>query len=101
MFWKKDDENSALVKAKAMARIGIRAILRNNPKYAAEIGMFCAVVTGDLSQAIADKVAEELAGMKDQMLAADIRDALQVAGLPDFDNDGQLDIIREICSLAN
>ena len=79
MFKKKDDESAALDKAKAMARIGIRAILRNNPEYAVAIGVFCAAVTGDPAAAIMEIVDKELSGMDDQMLAADIKDALVVA----------------------
>jgi len=100
MFFKKDDKDAKLEKAKALARIGIRAALRNNPQYAAGIKAFCTIANGDVGDTIADAVTEKLGSMDDQYLAADIRDALQVCGMPDFEAPQQLEIIKAICGLV-
>jgi len=98
MFFKK--ENAPLEKAKAMLKILLRAVIRNNPKYQVAVALFCDTVCHGPDDAIMGLIEKELGNMDDQYLAKDIRDALIVIGMPDFDSIEQLEILKTLCGLA-
>ena len=71
MFWKKDEANAPLEKAKAMVKILLRAVIRNNPQYQAAITVFCDVVGSGPNDALMGLIEKELGKMDGQMLAKD------------------------------
>ena len=101
MFWKKDEANAPLEKAKAMVKILLRAVIRNNPQYRAAVSLFCDAVGTDPNEALMDLIEKELSGMKDQYLAKDIRDALIIIGMPEFEPIAQVEILKTLCGLAH
>lgn len=96
----KKSENAPLEKAKAMLKILLRAVIRNNPKYQVAVALFCDTVGQGPDDAIMGLIEKELGNMDDQMLAKDIRDALIVIGMPDFDSIEQLEVLKTLCGLA-
>jgi hypothetical protein len=101
MFRKKDQPVDPMVKAKAMLKILLRAVIRNNPQYGAAVSLFCDAVGTDPNEALMDLIEKELGGMKDQYLAKDIRDALIIIGMPEFEPVAQVEILKTLCGLAN
>jgi len=101
MFWKKDADDKTLIRAKAIVSAAINIALYKNPKYAAEVAVFCDVVNGGVNGALADFVADKIGEMEDPYIANTIKNALVLCDFPDFDEPEQLEIIKEICSLVS